>query len=109
MCRLLATECAGFSSQAPSECREIGEQGRADSTRQDACFIYYDGCIATCLWFQQYGDYWPYDGGVDAGDAATQSPDAVAADGGAPSVDAASAPGLDAGVPVAPEASASTD
>jgi hypothetical protein len=65
MCRLLATECSGFWSQAPSECREIGEQGQADPTQEDACFIYYDGCIATCRVYQQYGD--PRDGGVDAG------------------------------------------
>jgi hypothetical protein len=103
MCRLLAAECAGFSSEAPTECREIGEQGLADPLRHDACFIYYDGCIATCLFYQRYGE----DGGVDAGDAATGFGPISTRDGGVTSLDAA--PGFDAGTAFARETSASTD
>jgi hypothetical protein len=68
MCRDLVSDCGGLSSEAATECRQIGEQGLADETQQDRCFVLYDTCISLCLWFP---------GTEDAGDAAVPTTDAA--------------------------------
>jgi hypothetical protein len=95
MCRQLTRECSEWGEERLDECAEIGQAGLGDPTREDQCFVFYDGCIDECrfraLWGvagnEAGGDRGDADSDRDRVDSGSGMPDAsalrdAAADGG---------------------------